>query len=75
MFSQYGIEYEEDKAIFTRRLDHQREQGKGIYGSGYIVPLGNARRAQEERRRAQEENAQKWILSERELKELKELKN
>lgn len=31
-YSQYGVDYAEDKAIFTRRLDSQKGRGKSIFG-------------------------------------------
>lgn len=73
LFSKYGIEYREDIGIFARAMDAQREAGKGIFGSGYIVPEEAARKAQEAARKAQEaarkvqkEKAKRWELSERE---------
>lgn len=66
LFSKYGIEYREDIGVFTRAMDAQREAGKGIFGSGYIVPEETARKAQEAVRKAQKEKAKRWELSERE---------
>lgn len=78
LFSEYGIEYREDVGVFVRAMDAQREVGKGIFGSGYIVPEEAARKAQEAARKAQEavrkaqkEKAWRWELSTRELAELK----
>lgn len=78
LFSKYGIEYREDIGVFVRAMDAQREVGKGIFGSGYIVPEEAARKAQEAARKAQEaarkaqkERAQRWELSMRELAALK----
>lgn len=31
-YSQYGVDYAEDKTIFTRRLDSQKGRGKSIFG-------------------------------------------
>lgn len=85
LFSKYGIEYREDIGVFVRAMDAQREAGKGIFGSGYIVPeeavrkaqeavrkaQEAARKAQEAARKAQEEKAWRWELSTRELAQLK----
>ena len=71
LFSKYGIEYREDIGVFVRAMDAQREAGKGIFGSGYIVPEEAARKAQEAARKAQEEKAWRWELSTRELAQLK----
>ena len=71
LFSKYGIEYREDIGVFVRAMDAQREAGKGIFGSGYIVPEEAARKAQEAARKAQEEKAWRWELSTRELAALK----
>lgn len=67
LFSKYGIEYREDIGVFVRAMDAQREVGKGIFGSGYIVPEEAARKAQEAARKARKERAQCWELSMREL--------
>ena len=78
LFSKYGIEYREDIGVFVRAMDAQREAGKSIFGSGYIVPEEAARKAQEAARKAQEaarkaqkEKSQCWELSMRELAALK----
>ena len=71
LFSAYGIEYREDIGVFVRAMDEQREAGKGIFGSGYIVPEEAARKVQEATRKAQKEKARRWELSARELAALK----
>lgn len=71
LFSKYGIEYREDIGVFVRAMDAQRRAGKGIFGSGYIVPQEAARKAQEAARKAQKEKARRWELSTRELAALK----
>lgn len=71
-FSKYGVKYEEDTGVFVRRLDSQIKHHKAIFGAGFIVPELNARRAQEEYRRAQEEHSFKWELSPREMQLLRE---
>lgn len=52
-------------------MDAQRRAGKAIFGSGYIVPEEEARKAREEARKAQKEKSQRWVLSMRELAALK----
>ena len=71
LFSKYGIEYHEDIGVYTRAMDAQREAGKGIFGSGYIVPEEAARKAQEEARKALKGKGRRWELSTRELAALK----
>lgn len=71
LFSKYGIEYRENIGVFVRAMDAQRRAGKGIFGSGYIVPEEAARKAQEATRKAQKERAQCWELSMCELAALK----
>lgn len=73
LFSKYGIVYEENKGVFTRALDSQRKCKKSLFGSGYIVPLQAAKKAQEELKREQAERAITWELSEKELAELKNI--
>lgn len=51
-YSKYGIDFRvgPDQCSFTRGLDMQREVGKAIFGSGYILSAGAAeRRAEAER--------------------------
>lgn len=71
LFSKYGIEYREDIGVFVYAMDAQRRAGKGIFGSGYIVPEEAVRKAQEAVRKAQKEKAMRWELSMRELAALK----
>lgn len=66
-YSRLGIKYEENTGVFVRRLDSQIKHHKTIFGAGFIVPEMNARRAQEEYRRAQEERSIKWEISTREM--------
>lgn len=72
-YSRLGIKYEENTGVFVRRLDSQIKHHKAIFGSGFIAPELNARRAQEEYRRAQEERRVKWELSPREMQLLHEV--
>lgn len=73
LMSKYGVEYSEDRGLFVRALDAQRSAKKSIFGSGYVVPLPAARRAQEAVRRAQEASSACWELSARELAALSKL--
>lgn len=76
LMSKHGIDYKEDTGIFTRTLDAQRAEKKGIFGCGIIVPMDAARKAQEATRRARNVTDPLsgvdfvWKLSERELNEL-----
>lgn len=38
-YSQYGVDYAEDKTIFTRRLDSQKGRGKSIFGGAIWSPV------------------------------------
>ena len=64
-FSRYGIDFEVGKSqcAFIRSLDSQKESGKGLFGSGFLI--SNAKKA--EREKAEREKAEVWELSEREL--------
>ena len=75
-WSGYGVDYRENRAEFVRELESQKDSGRGIYGSGYLVPRAamiearnKAERNKAERNKAEQEtNAIKWSLSPRELK-------
>ena len=54
-FSKYGVDFEVNAGHFCRKLDAQIPYGKAIYGGGYLVSEGPARRAQKEARRVQKE--------------------
>lgn len=73
LMSKHEIDYQEDVGIFTSALDAQREKKKTIFGGGFIVPADAATKAQEAARKAK--NIFVWELSEREVKELKELED
>ena len=70
-----GIRYElkRDDAIFIRELDHQKANGKAIYGGGFLVSdraaneKKRAEKAAAEKAAAELEAAHKWKLSDREL--------
>lgn len=70
-YSQYGVDYAEDKAAFVRRLDSQKGMGKAIFGGGYLVPSEPAHKAEEALARARAKALPKakplaWQLSDRE---------
>lgn len=70
-YSQYGVDYAEDKAAFVRRLDSQKGMGKAIFGGGgYLVPSEPAHKAEEAlaraRARAGARSVFVWLLSSRE---------
>ena len=69
-YSQYGVDYAEDKAAFVRRLDSQKGTGKNIFGGGYLVPSEPAHKAEEAlaraRARAGARSVFVWNLSSRE---------
>lgn len=66
--SKYGVKYEEEKAVFVRRLDCQKDYKKKIFGGGFIVPELNAKIAQTELKQSidEENNKKLWELSDRE---------
>lgn len=72
IYSRLGIEFgfnaDESKNIAC--LDNQKEAGKAIYGSGYLI--SENKRA--ERERAGRERAERWELSEREKRIIATLK-
>lgn len=67
-YSQYGVDYAEDKAAYVRRLDSQKGKGKSIFGGGYLVPGGPARKAEEALAKAKAKARPEyiWQLSARE---------
>lgn len=56
--------------IRVRQLDSQKERGKGLFGSGYLI----SERKKAEREKAEREKAERWELSEREKVIIKALK-
>lgn len=71
-YSRYGIHFEVGKNECFRitELDSQKESGKGLFGSGYLI----SGRKKAEREKAEREKAQVWKLSEREIEIIKSLK-
>ena len=63
--SKYGVDLDilPEDTQHTRALDAQREQGKAIFGSGFLL----SPRAAAERAAAERAAATKWQLSEREM--------
>ena len=72
IYSRLGIEFgfSTDESINIACLDKQKEAGKAIYGSGYLI--SENKRA--ERERAERERAERWELSEREKRIIATLK-
>ena len=64
-FSSHGVDFRVPRAhlSFIRSLDSQREKGKGIFGSGFLI----SEKAAAEKAAAEKAAAAKWQLSEREL--------
>lgn len=77
-FSRYGVEFsvEKDECFFTRQLDAQKEKGKALYGSGYLI--SESKRKDRERAEIEKANHEtevreqegvqneEWELSDRE---------
>lgn len=64
-YSQYGVDYAEDRAAYVRSLDSQKNRGKEIFGQGYLVPSEAAHKAEEALARAKAK-PYVWQLSDRE---------
>ena len=81
-YSRLGIDFEvaKDECYFIRQLDSQKESGKGLFGSGYLISerkkaeREKAEREKAEREKAEREKAERWELSEREKGIIKTLK-
>lgn len=76
VLSQYGQTFECDNCIRISELDSQKEQGKAIFGNGYLIDSGSAEqaaRAEQAIRQEREKSAIIWELSEREKGIIKEL--
>ena len=71
-FSRYGIDFEvaKDECCFIRQLDMQKEYGKTLFGSGYLI----SERKRAEREKAEREKVDVWTLSEREIDIIRGLK-
>ena len=75
-FSKYGVNFELSKkdSVRIRELDAQKEAGKAIYGSGYLLSeKAAAKKAAAEKAAAEKAAAKKWELSEREMEIVKSL--
>ena len=76
VLSQYGQEFACDDCVRISELDSQKEQGKAIFGNGYLIDSGSAEqaaRAEQAIRQEREKSAIIWELSEREKEIIKEL--
>ena len=70
-WSFYGINYELRKrdSKHIRALDEQKERGKSIFGSGFLI----SEKAAAEKAAAEKVATEKWALSEREMQIIKQL--
>lgn len=69
LMSQYGIEFRvpRDKCIFIRSMDAQRDEGKELFGHGFLLSTATAKvRAAAQAAAAQAAAVQVWRLSDRE---------
>ena len=75
-FSQYGIDYRVgvDESSHVRQLDAQKDSGKTIFGSGYLVcEKKKDEKVEAEREKAEREKTERWKLSKREMEIVKSL--
>ena len=75
-YSKYGIEYrlERDAAVFISALDMQKEQGKTVFGGGFLTgERAAAERAAAERAAAERAAATRGVLSDREKEIVRKL--
>lgn len=74
-FSRFGEEFELKKTevYHIRRLDAQKEMGKSIYGSGFLIPERKAKEKAEAAARAEAAGSTAWELSEREQRIIQEM--
>ena len=65
-YSKYGIHFEVscEESVAISQLDSQKESGKAIFGKGYLI---------NSKKKAEREKAERWELSEREIKIIKSL--
>ena len=70
-FSRYGIDFcvPVSESAHIRVLDAQKETGKAVFGSAYLI----SERLKEEKEKAEREKAERWELSEREMEIVKSL--
>lgn len=81
-YSRLGIDFEvaKDECYFIRQLDSQKESGKSLFGSGYLISerkkaeREKAEREKAEREKVEREKVERWELSEREKGIIKTLK-
>lgn len=75
-FSRYGIDFEvaKDECHFIRQLESQKESGKGLFGSGYLI--SDKKKAEREKAEREKNGSipDVWELSERELAIIRSLK-
>ena len=75
-WSKYGVDYhlEKEHCVAVSALDSQKEQGKSIYGGGFLISYpAAAEKAAAEKAAAEQKEINVWGLSERELKMIAEL--
>ena len=74
-FSRFGEEFELKKTevYHIRHLDAQKEVGKSIYGSGFLIPEHKAKEKAEAAARAEAAGSTAWELSEREQRIIQEM--
>ena len=80
-FARYGItlKINERDCYFTRSLDSQKEHGKGIFGTGFLLSRkaaaekAAAEKAAAEKAVVEKAEVKKWQLSEREIKIIESL--
>jgi len=75
-YSKYGIDFRirDDECRYIEKLDCQREDGKKLFGGGYLISeRAAAERAAAERAAAERAAAHRWPLSEREKEIVREL--
>ena len=65
-YSKYGVDFrvKREESQHVRQLDEQKESGRALFGSGYLIS---------ERAAAERAAAEKWALSERELEIVRSL--
>ena len=69
-----SIEIDADDVYFIRALDSQKDEGKGLFGSGFLLSeKAAAEKAAAEKAAAEKVNTNIWELSEREIQIIKGL--
>ena len=75
-YSKYGVDFrvKREESQHVRQLDEQKESGRTLFGSGYLISeRAAAERAAAARAAAERAAAEKWALSERELEIVRSL--